>query len=80
MKKNSHLSIWIETDFLERLKKQADECGISFSELCRQKLRDSPRIDRMEFLIERFEKTLKASHNGGRSKPILLRDKFYKSA
>jgi len=58
MKKNSQLHIWIETPLFEKLKREAEESGMGYPELCRKKLRDSPRLDRLEFMIERLEKML----------------------
>jgi len=51
MKKNSEVFFRIETEVLERLKKKADEYGISFSELIRQKLKEPLPLERMEFMI-----------------------------
>lgn len=68
MKKNSQLHIWIETPLLEKLKKEAEENGMGYPELCRRKLRDLPILDRLEMMLTRLEKVLKMSHilkNGG---------------
>ena len=54
MVKNSHLHIVVETDFLESLKRQAKDRGISVSELCRQKLSDNIQLDKIEFLLRKL--------------------------
>lgn len=76
MKKNSQLHLWIETDLLDKLKKQAAENNILLAELCRQKLRDDTRINRLELIIERLEKLINLSHNDSRSKAVLPRTSF----
>jgi len=77
MKKNAQIHMWLESDLLENLKKQASDNNISLGDLCRQKLRGDIRLDRIEELIKRFEEALFVSQKGGR----LLEfsdDKFYK--
>ncbi len=59
--------MWIESELLDRLKKQADENNISLGDLCRQKLRGDIRLDRLEILIKRFEDFLIVSQQRGRS-------------
>ena len=54
MKKNAHLHIVVDTEFLESLKRQARIRGISVSELSRQKLSDNLQLDRIEFLIKKI--------------------------
>jgi len=58
MKKNSQIHLFIETELLEDLKKQAKEQEKSFSEICREKLTDSPKLARIEMMIEDISKKL----------------------
>jgi len=53
MRKNSHIHIVIETEYIDKLRKEAEEKGITLSELCRQKLRCYTQLDRIEVLLER---------------------------
>ena len=50
--KNSQLHVMIETNFKEKLKKEAKEKSISISELCRQKLREDTQLDRIDRKID----------------------------
>lgn len=59
MGKNSQIHLFLETNLLETLKKQAIEENISVSELCRQKLIESPKINRIEFMLEKIINELK---------------------
>lgn len=61
MKKNSHIHIVIETELSDRLRKQAEELGMNFSDLCRQKLKDTFKLDRIEFLVSEIDRKLKCS-------------------
>lgn len=54
MKKNSHIHFVIETEFLEKLKLEANNKGISISELCRMKLYDNVQLDRIERNIKKI--------------------------
>ena len=56
MRKNAHLHIVIETDFLNQLKKQAKEKMITVSQLCRLKLQKSLQMDRIELKIDKLIK------------------------
>ena len=56
MKKNSQLHLFLETQTLNNLKKQASEDNVSVSELCRQKIREEPRLTRIELILERLLK------------------------
>lgn len=58
MKKNSQIHIFVETDLRESLEKQAIEGGISVSELCRQKLKGNSRLDRIELVLNKMEKSI----------------------
>ncbi len=52
MKKNHKFHLRIESELLFNLKKQADEQNISISELIRQRLRECPKLTRIEIMIE----------------------------
>jgi len=56
MRKNAHLHIVIETDFLNQLKKQAKEKMVTVSQLCRLKLQKSMQLDRIELKIDKLLK------------------------
>lgn len=56
MKKNSHIHIVIETEYMAKLRKEAEEKGITLSELCRQKLRCYTQLDKIEIMFEKFLK------------------------
>ncbi|MFC2138973.1 hypothetical protein ACFLTE_12460 [Bacteroidota bacterium] len=54
MKKNSQLHVVIETHKLNRLKEEAKEQGVSLAELCRQKLKPRPQMDRIEGKLDKL--------------------------
>ena len=56
MKKNSQLHIHIETELLEKLKREAEQNYITISELCRLKLRQSDYSKEMFLTIKSIEK------------------------
>ena len=58
MKKNSKIHIFIETEFKERLKKQAQQENISFAELCRRKLREHSKLAKIENTLEQIQKSI----------------------
>jgi len=45
---NSHIHLLIETSLKEKLMKESKEKGISISEFCRTKLKESSQLDRIE--------------------------------
>ena len=51
MNKNAQLHIFIDNKLLDNLKEQAFQRDISVSELCRQKLRQDPQLDRIERMV-----------------------------
>ena len=55
MKKNVKIHLIIESDTYEALKKEAIENDLSFAEIYRQKLRQSPALKRIEMILERIE-------------------------
>ena len=52
MKKNCQLHLFLETDLLETLQKEAQENDVSISEMCRQKLRQGSRLKKIEIMLE----------------------------
>jgi hypothetical protein len=52
MRKNSHIHILLETEFLSELKNEAKEKGIRLSELCRQKLRKNSQLENIEKMLQ----------------------------
>ena len=63
MKKNSQIHLFLETEDLESLRKQADNLGISVSEVCRQKLRECSQLSRIELRVEEIKKKLNTKLN-----------------
>ena len=55
-KKNSQLHVVIETRKLNRLKEEAKEQDVSLAELCRQKLKPRPQLDRIEGKLDKIIK------------------------
>lgn len=56
MKKNAQLHILLETSLLNKIRKEAEEKGVSLGHLTRSKLRRKPQLDRIE---EKLDKLLK---------------------
>jgi len=54
MKNNVRLYFRISSDFYVEIKKEAQNKGISVAQLCRQKLKTSDRLERMEYLLEKL--------------------------
>ena len=52
MRKNHQLHFYIDKDLKQVLEREAEERGVSLSELCRQKLKESSQLTRLELLIE----------------------------
>ena len=48
MGKNAHIHIRVTSEFLLKLRKEADERMISIAELCRIKLEENFQLDRIE--------------------------------
>ncbi len=62
MKKNSKLFLRIETEILQKLMLEAQNEGITLSELCRKKLSNNPQLERIELLLLKiFDKTFSKS-------------------
>ncbi len=56
MGKNAQIHLYLETDLHEALLREAKQRKISISELCRQKLRESSQLTRIELLLEKLLK------------------------
>lgn len=54
--KNSRIYIPIETKIKDKVKLEAFEEGVSIAEFCRQKIREKPRLARIELMLERLLK------------------------
>ncbi|MCK4650030.1 hypothetical protein KAT36_02250 [Candidatus Pacearchaeota archaeon] len=54
MKKNAQLHLLVETRFVAKLKKEAEECNTGFSEYCRKKLWRNPQLDRIERKLDKL--------------------------
>ena len=63
MGKNAHLHVVLDTEFLENLKQQARQRGISVSELCRQKISNNLQLDKIEHTVELILKKMKDKWN-----------------
>ena len=61
MRKNSQIHILVETELSDRLRKQAEELGMTLSGLCRQKLEGACKLDRIEFIVSEIGRRLKCS-------------------
>ena len=59
MTKNTQLHLVVETDLFNDLKTQAEEDGLTISELCRQKLRECSRLIKIQFMLEELVKNRK---------------------
>ncbi|MDD5193775.1 MAG: hypothetical protein PHF67_04300 [Candidatus Nanoarchaeia archaeon] len=51
MKKNAKIHFMVESNLLENLKNQAEKERVSIAELCREKLRKSNQLDRIENIL-----------------------------
>ena len=63
MKKNAQIHLLIESEVFESLQNQAIERNISFSEICRQKLRQNNQLDKIQLMLEGIEE--KVNKKGG---------------
>jgi|WetSurMetagenome_2_1015567.scaffolds.fasta_scaffold993899_2 hypothetical protein len=62
MKNNVRIYFRINNEFYEEIKTEAKNKGISTAQLCRQKLKTSDKLDRIEFILEKLLK-LKENEN-----------------
>lgn len=65
MKKNYKLRIRLETSVVDILKKEAEAENVTLSELCRNKLRSSPKLTKIELMLERLCKKSNVQLNSG---------------
>ena len=63
MKRNSFLQIRIETEILHKLKDKAKSVGLSLSEFCRQKLLESSKLNKIEYMLEQILKNERQNRN-----------------
>ncbi len=54
MKKNSQLHITLSSELLDLLRKEAENKNIVLAELCRQKLRENFKLEKIENLLEKI--------------------------
>jgi len=59
MGKNSHLHFSMETSLKELLKEEAARNGMYMAEYCRAKIREGPRLERIEKLLLKILESLK---------------------
>ncbi len=52
--KNSKIIFHLETSLKDKVKLEAFEEGVSISELCRQRIREKPRLIRIELMLEKL--------------------------
>ena len=57
--KNSHIHVAVETNIRDKVKFQAFEEGLTISEFVRQRIKDKPKLDKIELMLE---KLLKRKH------------------
>ena len=56
MRKNFQIHLYLETELVEKLKKEGIEKKKSVSDICRQKLREDTQLDRIEMMIGKIYK------------------------
>lgn len=54
MKNNSQLHITLSSELLDLLRKEAGNKNIVLAELCRQKLRENSKLEKIENLLEKI--------------------------
>ena len=54
--KNSSFRVAVETSVKEKVKLQAFEEGVSISEFIRQRVREKPKLDKIEIMLEKLLK------------------------
>ncbi len=52
--KNSRIIFYLETSLKDKVKLEAFEEGVSMSEFCRQRIREKPRLIRIELMLEKL--------------------------
>ena len=63
MRKNCQLHLFLESDLLERLQREADNNEVSVSELCRDKLKQCSRLTKIEMMLESIQNNISAKKN-----------------
>ena len=63
MRKNCKLRLRLETEVLQSLQKQAEQEGITLSALCRQKLMESSKLEKIEIILKEIQKKLNTKLN-----------------
>ena len=58
MRKNCKFRLRLETEMLNKLKKEAEELGMTVSGLVRQKLNSSSKLNRILLMLEEIHKKL----------------------
>lgn len=59
MKKNSQIHLWIETEIVEKLKKEAETLNVSVAEIYRQRLRNNSPLQKIEFILSEIDKKIR---------------------
>jgi hypothetical protein len=63
MKKNYRVGIKVEKDLVENIKYEANTLGLTFSDVCRQKLKPNHQLIKIELLLETILKELKKQND-----------------
>ena len=58
---NAQIHLYLKSELLEKLKKEAEREGLSIATICREKLDKSNRLERMEIILETICKKLNIS-------------------
>ena len=56
MRKNFQVHLYLETELVEKLKKEAIDKKKSVSDICRQKIKEDTQLDRIEMMIGKIYK------------------------
>lgn len=65
MRKNFQVHLYLETELVEKLKKEAVEKKKSVSDICRQKLKEDTQLDRIETMIGKIYKHQGIEYSNG---------------
>ncbi len=63
MKKNYKLHLWIESDLFDKLRNQARDSNMAFTDFCRQKLRGNSQLLNIEIILSDIVRKLNAQLN-----------------
>jgi len=58
MKKNAQIHLLIESEVVDKIKKEAEDKSVSWSEICRQRLRQNNQLDKIESMIKMLQEQL----------------------